>query len=145
MAAADSFLGRFGQPSPSLSWSSPGTMRHQPALTSLSDTETSPLGRYQAKRAHSGLSLCLHCLLKSWTEAVAWTSASFFTETSPGTTIRTALSPKTSSPMAFGGGWSTAKSASASARTKLQNNRKNDFENASCKVILPCTWFCSHL
>ncbi len=62
-----------GLPHPSSSRSSPGTNRRLPAPTSFSYSEISPQGRYQAKRAGSGPFLCLHCLLKTRTEAAAWT------------------------------------------------------------------------
>ncbi len=67
------FWRRFGLPHSSSSQSSPGTNRHLPARTSFSYSEISLLGWYQAKRAGSEPFLRLHCLLKSRTEAAAWT------------------------------------------------------------------------
>jgi hypothetical protein len=52
------------------SWGTKGQL----APTSLSDTETNPLGQYEANRVDSGLSLGLCHLLKSWTEVAAWTA-----------------------------------------------------------------------
>ncbi len=54
-----------------LSWGTKGQL----APTSLSDTETNPLGQCEANRVDSGLSLALSHLLKSWTEVAAWTAA----------------------------------------------------------------------
>jgi hypothetical protein len=72
MAAAIKFLATF-RTTPSqlvleLSWDNQTS-----ALTSFSNAELSALGRYQANRVGSGPFLRFHRLLKSSTEAAAWT------------------------------------------------------------------------
>ncbi len=60
----------FWRPHPSLSWSSPGTTRRQPAVTSLSNTETRPLGHYLIE----WIADRFYAFASFWSpEAAAWT------------------------------------------------------------------------
>ncbi len=77
-ATADSFLAPSRPTRPSLSWCSPGKRDAHQLRLSLSYSETSPLGWFLTNRAVSGSSLCLRRLLKSQTEAAAWTWESSF-------------------------------------------------------------------
>ncbi len=60
-------------PTPPRLWALLGQNRGQPVWLQFSDVELSLLRWYYANRAASGPFLRLHCLLKSRTEAAAWT------------------------------------------------------------------------